>query len=1085
MRKLRHLAMGFLLLIALGSHAQIRQITGKITDLTGTPVPAATIRIKGSKTGTSAEFDGSFKLSVQPNTVLQVSGVGYETKEIRVGDATTLTIQLSADSKSLSEVVVTGVGTATSKKKLGIAVQSVSADKLPAAPTASIDQALIGKIPGAQISSISGNPGDPVNIVLRGINTVQNGTKPLIMMDGVEIHSTDINSLDLSNIERVEVVQGAASATIYGAQGANGVIQIFTKKGKKGQLAINFSSSYASNNYINSGNVHKADLHPYLTDANNNLVDKNGNKLAINNTGFLTGISYTYGGGTRYGILNPNNINNKPYNANLKYYDHFKQVFQTGNTFNNSINISSGSDKSDFSIGVANSHTLTPVMKNGSVDRSNLTANLGTELFKGFKLRSITQLVYTRNTLHPGLGSAGGTGYGRGNSLGYVGGVYSFLNTSPFFDLTAKLADGTYPAYQRAVFVSVNAFNPFYTQEYTKGLDNKIDVIQNFNANYKVNKFLELDAKYGINFRTENARWTYYNQSQNINSNYWQTWSSTFNGSDNTGEIDNWQYTNTFQNFLGSAYIKTDFEKDFHLQLPIMTSTQISFDYRKNKYNEYNTYGVGLPIVPPINITATGSQAVAADYEEPFVTYGYLVNQKIDFSDIAGITAGFRSDWSSAFGGGSKPFTFPHFDGYFLPSSLGFWKDGKISDEISYFKLRAAYGEAGIQPGAFDRYPVLDQRNLGTSLVYSLQTTSKNPNLNVEVSKEFEAGADFTINTGGGRWFNGINGSVSYWKRKSNNVIYTVSVPLSSGAGGRLDNAIDMSSNGVEFSLNFPVYHSRNFSWDFTTNFGHQTSMIDRITGGVDIPLTSAAGSTQVVLVQGQKIGQIYAYKTLRSTDDTKKDGTRYIAKADAGKYALANGTLIDTATKGIMFTGETYPIGDPNPKFNASFINEFNYKDFLTFSFQFDWIYGSHLYNQTKEWMYRDGISGDFSKPVTINGQTAAYTAYWASAYYGLWGSTHGSGNNATKDFFYEGASFLRLRNIALAADFARILKIKYFKKLQLVLTGRNILTVTKYTGYDPEVSSGAVNSSFDRGIDHSTLPNIRSYQVGLNVGL
>jgi hypothetical protein len=142
-------------------------------------------------------------------------------------------------------------------------------------------------------------------------------------------------------------------------------------------------------------------------------------------------------------------------------------------------------------------------------------------------------------------------------------------------------------------------------------------------------------------------------------------------------------------------------------------------------------------------------------------------------------------------------------------------------------------------------------------------------------------------------------------------------------------------------------------------------------------------------------------------------------------------------------------------------------------------------MYNQTKEWMFRDGISGDFDKPVTINGTTAAYTAYWASAYYGLWGSKSGSGNNATKDFFYEGSSFLRLRNIALSADFARIFKLKRFKKLQLVLSGRNILTVTKYTGYDPEISSGGVNSAFDRGVDHSTLPNTKSYQVGLNVGL
>jgi len=1082
MRNLHQLMTGILLLVTTGLFAQKRQITGKVTDASGAPVPAATIKIKGTKIGTSADFEGAFKLDISDVNTLIISGIGYETKEVKVGNATSLIIQLNTDSKSLSEVVVTGAGTATSKRKLGIAVQSVSADKLPQAPTASIDQALVGKIAGAQISSISGNPGDPVNIVLRGINTVQNGTKPLILMDGVEIH-TDLNSLDLSNIENVEVVQGAASAALYGAQGANGVIQIFTKKGRKGQVQVNYSSGYALNEFLNNGNVHKSMLHPYLTDGSNNLVDGSGNMLAINSAGYLTGISYKYGGATRYGILDPRNTNSTPYNANLKYYDHFKQVFKTGNTLNNSINVSGGSERGDFSITASNNRTVSAIMKNGVLDRSNLTANLGTELFKGFKIRSITQVVYTRNTLHPGLGASGGWDGGKGNKLGDIGGVYSFLNTSPFFDLTGRLSDGTYPGYQKAVFVSINAFNPYYRQEYTSGLGNKVNVIQNFDANLKVNKFVELDVKYGIDFRTENSRWTYYNQSTNLNTIALSSWTSNYGTQ--TGEIDNWQYTNTFENFLPSLYIRTDLERDFGLKLPIQTTTEVAFDYRKNKYGEYDTYGVGLPLVPPINITATSSQAVARDYIEPFVTYGYLVNQKIDIGDWGGVTGGFRSDWSSAFGGGSKPFTFPHGDGYFLPSSLDFWKDSKLSDVVPYVKLRAGYGEAGIQPGAFDRYPTLNQQNLGSSLIYTLPATRQNANLNVEVSKEFESGVDYTVNLNkDGQWLTSASGFVNYWKRKSKNVIYTLSVPPSTGYSGLLDNAIDLSSNGVEFSLNLSAFHSRNLTWNFTTNFGHQTSMVDRISGGQVIPLNSAAGSTQEVLQQGHRIGQIYAYKTLRSTSDTYQDGSKYIVTADAGKYAVVNGTLIDTATKGIMFSGETYPIGDGNPRFNMSFINDISYKGFLNLSFQFDWIYGSHLYNQTKEWMYRDGISGDFDKPVTINGKTAAYTAYWASAYYGLWGSSHGSGNNATKDFFYEGASFLRLRNIALSADFAKIFNLKSVKRLQLVLTGRNLLTVTKYTGYDPEVSSGGVNSAWDRGVDHSTLPNVKSYQVGLNVG-
>ena len=1083
MRKI--LLLGILLICSCSSllWAQEKYISGVVTSAEDdSALPGVNVLVSGTNVGAITDINGSYKLAAPDKGKLIFSFVGMISQEVVIGAASVVNVKLVSDARILSEVVVTGSGVATTKAKLGIAVESISGKNLPQTPTASIDQALIGKIPGAQISSVSGNPGDPVNIVLRGINTVQGGTQPLIMVDGVQIAGTDINSLDLSNVERIEVVQGAASAAIYGAQGANGVIQIFTKKGKKGGLSANFSTSYSANSFLNTGNVHKAKLHPYLTDANNNIIDADGNILDYMDVGSITGISYTHGGAARLALLNPANVADKPYNANLKYYDHFKQVFKTGSTFNNSLSLSGGSEKTDFAISAANNHTVSPVMKNGSVDRSNLTVNVGTELFKGFKIRSTTQLVYTKNDLVPGLGGAGGEDFGKGNSLGSNGGVFSFLNTSPFFDLTRRNADGNYPGYQTADFLSINAGNPYYRQQYASGLDHKIDIIQNFDANYNVNKFLELNAKYGINYRTENARWTYKNQSENINSIYYDNYVST-NAPDMLGEIDNWEYSSTFQNFLATAYIRTDFEKDFNIKLPIQTSTQVSFDYRNRLYKEYSTYGVGLSLSPPTNISATSSQAVSRDYKEPFVTYGYLINQKIDFGDFGGITAGFRSDWSSAFGGGSKPFTFPHFDGHILPFTL--FKNSALNNAVPYFKLRAAYGEAGIQPRAFDRYPVLSQQNLGEQLIYTIPTTTNNADLQVEVSKETEFGTDFTIAAlESTPWLNNINGSFTYWKRKSANVIYTVSVAPSNGSTGQLTNAIDMSSNGVQFSLNLPVYTSKTFKWDFTTNFGHQISKIDAVAGGADIILTSNAGSTSLVLTGGQQIGQIFGYKALPSLDFTRKDGTRYIEAANESLYEVIDGRVVRKADYQIQFTNETYALANPNPKFNASFINNFTFKDFLTFGFQFDWVYKSHLYNQTKEWMYRDGISGDFEKPVTIDGKTGAFSSYYGSAYYALWGSASGAGNNATKDYFLEDASFLRLRNISLALDFAKLFNIPKLSRCQLVFTGRNILTFTKYTGYDPEISSGTVNSSFDRGVDHSTLPNTKSYQVGLNIG-
>ena len=1076
MRKLKIFLLSMILFSSFGVFAQNSEVSGKITDASGSPIPGATVKVKGSKTGTSASADGSFKLMAPLNSTLVISGIGFESKEVKFGSLTSLTITLAQDTRALNEVVVTGTTSATSKRKLGITVESISADKLPAAPTASIDQALVGKISGAQISSISGNPGDPVNIVLRGINTVQGGTSPIILIDGVEAGTTNLNALDLSSIDRVEVVKGAASASLYGAQGANGVIQLFTKKGKQGAVSINYSSSYSGNSYINSGNVHKAMMHPYLTDASGNLIDNKGNPLTVDQYGSVEGVTYTYGGAARAGLWDPRNNANKPYLAtdSVHYYDHFKEVFQTGSTLNNIISVSGASPKSDFFLQLSNNHTTSPVLTqlNGYLDRTNLTVNLGTELFKGFKIRSVTQLVYTRNTLIPGLGAG-------------VGQVYSFLNTSPFLDLEHKLADGSYPGHiLGGSYLSVNSFNPFYNTEYARYLGNTVDVIQNFDATYTINKFVELDAKFGLNYDGYNGRYTYLNQSQNINQHFYQSGLGFSNGTDAVGEIDINNSTNREENFLPSLNIKTDFQNDFHSRLPITTATKVAFDYRNYLYKSNGFSGYTLPLAPPIEMGSTSTQAQTGDYIQPFITYGYLVDQTINYGDYAGVAGGFRSDFSSAFGGGSQAFTFPHANGWVNLASFDFMKNS--APALSYFKLRVAYGEAGIQPGAFQRYATIYQQDIQNNLVYTLpESPPYNTGLKVEVTKETEEGLDFSVKTGHNQWFTQVSGALTFWNRNSSNVIYNVSVPISSGFTQQLLNAITMTSHGYEFSLNIPVLKSRNINWDFTTNWGHQTSKINTIAGGNDIILTTSAGSSSLVLSPGHTIGQIYGHKTITSFSQTDPSGNVYIDKSQAANYVMVNGALVNIATKQIQYTPDKYNLGDPNPKFNASFINAINYK-FINLSFQFDWIYGSHLYNQTKEWMSRDGISGDFEKQVNINGQTGAWSAYWSSPYYNILGSTHGGDNDGTRDYYYENASFLRLRNISLGFDILRIqgLKIPFAKKLQLVFSGRNILTKTKYTGFDPELLSTSANSAYDRGVDNSTIPNLKSYQVSINLG-
>ena len=445
----KHLLMTLLvaLTFCVNVFSQDRKVSGKVTSAEdGSGLPGVTVRVKNTNQGSQTDASGNYSISV-PNgdAKLQFSFIGMTSEEVSVGSQSVVNVKMGTDIRQLSEIVVTGVGVATNKAKLAFAVESISSKSLPQAPTASIDQALVGKIAGAQITSSNGTPGAATNIVLRGINTINRGTTPMIMIDGIQVASTDLNSIDLSVIDRIEVVQGAASATIYGAQGANGVIQLFTKKGKNGQLNIDFSSSVSQNSYLNIGGVRKAQLHAFGTDANNNVLSAGaGNPILAQDP--VTGL---YNGNVIYNPLDVNSTTSKQYNANLKYYDHFNFFFVPANTVNNSLSISGGKDKFDFAFSLSNNYQGSNVINNGDFKRTNITANIGAEIAPKLKFRSITQLVYTKNTIKSTDRNI----------------LFAINNTRPFANYEQPLANGDFAGYVGDA-AGVNGFNPNFYQQY-------------------------------------------------------------------------------------------------------------------------------------------------------------------------------------------------------------------------------------------------------------------------------------------------------------------------------------------------------------------------------------------------------------------------------------------------------------------------------------------------------------------------------------------------------------------------------------------------------------------------------------------
>lgn len=1053
--------------------AQERVVTGKVTAQDdGSPLPGVNVVLKGTTNGTVTGADGTYRLTL-PSTstgTLVFSFIGLQTQEVMLSSQTTIDIKLAPDVTQLSEVVVTGVGVATDKRKLAISVESVSGDKLPPIPAASIDQALVGKIAGAQILSASGNPGAPVSIQLRGINTLSGGTQPLIMVDGVEMRSTSLNALDLNNVERVEVVQGASAATIYGAQGANGVIQIFTKKGKQGPMRIDASARTSVDQVLNVGDLHQPYKHSFTTDANGNILDNNGGLLQQDELGLWGQANWENTAGAQ---------NNKPYIGNVKYNDHIDQLFRSVRTSNYSLSLSGGKETSDYAFTFSKLSQESVVQ--GTLDRANFTTNIGVDLLKNLKFRSITQLVYTDNSVNPYYVNSAP--------------ISSAMYTYPFADLNYRDEDGNY-TYQFGG-AGANNSNPLYFFQY-QNFDNKVvDVIPTLNLHYAPGKIFELDYKVGVNYSVNNFARNTKNQSGNASS----VANNNFIGESLAGGLSK-SITNNFNlNSLITGTAKVDLEKDLGWKVPIVSFTQVAFDWRKSSFHRsYSTF-TGLPSYSDIDDIngAQSSSNSTSEYEDLFITFGYLVNQRFEYKDMAGISGGFRSDYSSTYGDAKSPFTFPRGDAYFRLSQLGFW-DG-LSSFMPEFKVRAAYGEAGIQPVGYTldasrdlagpvpnhylRTTTFRTGNVDNGAVIYTNPTVANAALQVERTSEFEYGVDFGLSPiQNGSWFNYLSGSVSVWSRKSEGVVWQRTQPVSNGSETIWDNYIDLESNGVQFSIDADIYNGSNFKWDLTTNFGRQKSSLNSTADGKDIPLVWANAATYT-LKPGEQIGTIYGYKALTSIDQKDGDGNFYLDQSNAANYELVDGRVVNKTTKTVQFTPDKYYLGNTTPKFNMAFINSFSFKDYLTFSFQVDWIAGAKMYNQTKEWMYSEGLHGDFDKPITINGETGAWTAYYKSFY-------DASEANGTKDYFLENASFARLRNVSVAVDLAKLFELRYINRLQLVLTGRNLYTLTDYTGMDPESSqntsgggttSAAPQVATQRGLDYWSYPNFRSFQVGLNV--
>lgn len=1066
-----------LLVMAVPGAAQAQNaiVSGTVTDTDGIPLPGATVVIPSLNLGAATDIEGRYNLRVSAaqtdgRTVRIIARfVGYANAEQNiqlVSGPVEADFQLRADLLNLDEVVVTGTGTATSRRQVAIDVASVSGENLSPALTPSLDRALAGKVAGAQITQGS-QPGAPSQIILRGINTL-GSTSPLILLDGVPITTHTNNSggtlsgvsrlsdIDFADIERVEVVKGAAAAGLYGAQGANGVIQLFSRQGVAGRPQVSFSTSFGMSQY-NRGGVEYADRHSYPVDENGNIAnftrDADGNLPQIQ------------------AQVAPGSITNREFRAGgseLPLYNNIDAIMRSAGNSTTNLSVSGGTEQLTYlaSVGVVRHEG---VELGTGFDRNTFRLNLGSRLADNFRVDARINVINT---------SSQGESV-QGNSVNSQ--IGSALVIPRYINLEER--DETTGLYRAQHHVNQTSNSPLFYKEINDRGGELVRVLQNTSFSYQPWEFLDLNYTLGIDYYNNDYTVT----QQNVESIPLDRRRPVLTPQ---GLIDYTQETNSDVTSNATAFLRTNIP----IGMDVASTTQLTYEWRRTIYQWIYAGGVGLSPLPGLETIRAISSKDADESRTRFITYGFLLNQKFDIGQYGGFEVGVRQDYSSAFREGEGAEFFPRGAVYFRPVEF---MSPDLRDTFTELKLRAAYGTAGTQPGAYQRIVTLSQGSIGTGgQTGTLYTpgTLPNPLLAVEKSTEAEVGVDLGLRLGQ-TFFSTLGVNATLWSRSSDDVIYSIGVAPSTGSTARTTNAFTIESSGVDFGIQGLVFYTPRFSWNTLVNLGVQNSKVASIQGGEDVTINVQSGQ-MFILREGHDVGSHFGYKFVESVDEINPiTGNRYIPANEEHLWANVDGHFVNVNTQHALFRSGQEVIGSSTPDFTLGFRNEFTLFRDINVAVQLDWVQGVDIYNATKQRMYQynlhadqqeaidvrgmtPGPDGNIVLPTDLNGSAVNQPAAWAAYYNSLY---HTSNKN---EHFIEDGSFLKLRELTIAYDLGSALRTvlpSQVSNLRVHFSGQNLLTFTKYSGFDPEVNQGGT-SSLTRGYDYNSFPQFRTYTVGIS---
>jgi TonB-linked SusC/RagA family outer membrane protein len=1047
------------------------QLKGKVTDATGSTVPGATVVLKGSSSvGTTTDADGLFTLSLpEGSSTLVISSIGFLTQEVSIANKTQIDITLKSDVKALTEVVVTGYSS-QSKRDITGAVSTVDAVELTKVNAPNVAQQLQGRVAGVTVTS-NGSPGGEATVRIRGFGTINNND-PLYVIDGVPTKG-GLNSINPNNIESMQVLKDASSASIYGSRAANGVIIITTKKGKAGAPQFTFNSRFGVQTAkVDLGLIKDPQQFGDLlwTQRRNAGVLTNGNPShqqygngpsAVVPDYILAGSSYGLSEGAPQTDPSLYNYNRTGFyqivRANKEGTDWHQEILRPAAIQEYNIGASGGTETGRYALSL-NYYKQDGVLIHTSFNRYSLRSNTEFTFKKRIRFGENLEVSYTENK---GYYNNNGTASLSNNQDGNpIGNGYRIPSIIPVYDIMGNFAA------TRAAGLGP-ATNPVAQLYRTR--NNQTNNFRAFgNAYAEVDILKDLVAKTSIGIDFTNANRVGYTlmdlEEAEIEAN---------NAMTNAYAYDvNWTWSNTLN------YSKTF--AGIH-KLNVLAGTEAIKGTGRDFSATRTTFFSEDPLYMYLNSGTAGIANTGAGYEWALFSIFGKLNYAL--KDRYLLEATVRRDGSSRFGANNRYGTFPAFSAGWRVSEEGFMKELTWLTDL---KLRAGWGQTGNQEiGNYNGFSTYRSSLSLSSYAIDGSNNSVTPGFDTEAFGNQNAKWETTTQTNIGldaTLFKGMIGfNIDLYNRTTSDMLYQVALPATQGVATiPFVNVGEMNNKGIDLALDFNnTALNGDLTYSVGVNFSKYKNEVKKLNSSSSAVLLGPTirAYTWTRSVVGMPLYSFYGLKIdgIYQNQEEVNNGPLYPGYAAVGKYKYQ-----DTDQDGTITDADRVFIGNPHPDFTYGVNLNLGYKGFDLSAF-FQGVQGNQIINMVKRWVDFNNQAGNRSLRMLND----SWTPENPDAVLPIL-DANDSRSQQPSSYFIEDGSYFRMKNLTLGYTLPAPMVSKIgLSNVRIYLQAQNLFTITKYSGIDPEVTSvGSAPGSTVLGVDQGNYPMSKMYQVGLNFG-